>query len=210
MVRLPLRVAPWWLRKLPEQTARTLPSLIHDLHVARAAGNYQEAINNYCKAAEYLLTAIKYEKNPVTLKTIREKCAEYATRAETLKKGLENPKPKGARAGGAGDADDKDDDSGDDDVEAPLLTEEQLATAEKEMNDELSKCALTLQRSTLFFAAQAQHARGAAHTRTRAHAHTRAVHTLTRVRCYVCTPWQACRHGVGEGEHAQALQAAFA
>ena len=36
---------------------------------------YEEAISKYVKAAEYLLTATKYEKNPVTLKTIREKCA---------------------------------------------------------------------------------------------------------------------------------------
>ena len=40
------------------------------------------AISKYCKAAEYLLTALKYEKNPITLKTIREKCAEYTARAE--------------------------------------------------------------------------------------------------------------------------------
>jgi len=52
------------------------------------AGQFQDAINKYCKAAEYLLTALKYEKNPVTLKTIREKCAEYTSRAEALKEGL--------------------------------------------------------------------------------------------------------------------------
>ena len=50
------------------------------------AGNYEDAIIKYCKAAEYLLTAIKYENNPVMLKKIREKCTEYTSRAETLKK----------------------------------------------------------------------------------------------------------------------------
>ena len=40
------------------------------------AGQYESAIQKYCKAAEYLLTATKYEKNPVTLKTIREKCID--------------------------------------------------------------------------------------------------------------------------------------
>ena len=52
------------------------------------AGNYEEAISKYIKAAEYLLTATKYEKNPVTLKTLREKCMEYTQRAENLKEGL--------------------------------------------------------------------------------------------------------------------------
>ena len=37
------------------------------------AQRYEEAIKGYIKAAEYLLTATKYEKNPVTLKTIRDK-----------------------------------------------------------------------------------------------------------------------------------------
>ena len=34
------------------------------------AQRYDEAIKGYIKAAEYLLMATKYEKNPVTLKTI--------------------------------------------------------------------------------------------------------------------------------------------
>jgi len=90
------------------------------------AGNYDDAVNKYCKAAEYLLTALKYEKNPVTLKTIREKCTEYTSRAETLKKGLDNPnKPGKAAKAGGGDADEKDDDD-DDEPEPEPLTEEQL------------------------------------------------------------------------------------
>jgi len=105
------------------------------------AGLYEDAINKYCKAAEYLLTALKYEKNPVTLKTIREKCVEYTSRAETLKKGLDAPN-KGAKpakaGGGAGDANDKDDDD-DDGPEPEPLTEEELAKAEAEMEEELAK-----------------------------------------------------------------------
>jgi SpoVK/Ycf46/Vps4 family AAA+-type ATPase len=98
-------------------------------------------VNKYCKAAEYLLTALKYEKNPVTLKTIREKCTEYTSRAETLKKGLDNPnKPGKAAKAGGGDADEKDDDD-DDEPEPEPLTEEQLVKAEAEMEEELSKCA---------------------------------------------------------------------
>ena len=52
------------------------------------AQRYDEAIKGYIKAAEYLLTATKYEKNPVTLKTIRDKCVEYTVRAELLNKSL--------------------------------------------------------------------------------------------------------------------------
>ena len=114
---------------------------LHRLPVA-AANQYEDAINKYCKAAEYLLTALKYEKNPVTLKTIREKCAEYTSRAETLKKGLDTRSGKAAKAGGAADADDKDDDD-DDDAEPEPLTEEQLAKAEAEMEEELAKWVLT-------------------------------------------------------------------
>jgi len=54
------------------------------------AGNYEDAISKYIKAAEYLLTATNQvrEANPVTLKTLREKCMEYTQRAENLKEGL--------------------------------------------------------------------------------------------------------------------------
>ncbi|KOO25787.1 vacuolar sorting protein 4b [Chrysochromulina tobinii] len=39
------------------------------------AGNYKDAIEKYGKATEYLITALKSEKNPVTQKTIRDKAA---------------------------------------------------------------------------------------------------------------------------------------
>jgi len=106
------------------------------------AGAYDDAINKYCKAAEYLLTALKYEKNPVTLKTIRDKCGEYTSRAEVLKKGMDGSGGKGKpkAAGGGGGHDDKDDDDDDDDGPEPApLTKEQLQAAEEEMEAELKK-----------------------------------------------------------------------
>lgn len=119
------------------RTPRTTPHARH-VQCVRAAGQYEDAINKYCKAAEYLLTALKYEKNPVTLKTIREKCAEYTSRAEALKKGVDAPKGK-AKAGGGKEEEDKDDSDDDDGKEAEPLTEEQLKTAEREMEEELAK-----------------------------------------------------------------------
>ena len=106
------------------------------------AGNYEDAIIKYCKAAEYLLTAIKYENNPVMLKKIREKCTEYTSRAETLKKGVDerkNPSAKKAAGGGAAGDNNAAEDSGDDIEETEPLTPEQLAEAEKEMEEELEQ-----------------------------------------------------------------------
>merc|ERR1740139_1394011 len=101
--------------------------IANDAVAADTAGKYEEAIS-------------KYEKNPVTLKTLREKCLEYTSRAETLKKGLEDAKGGGgkkAAAGGGGKEEDDDDD--DDDEEPEPLTEEQLKKAEQEMEEELNK-----------------------------------------------------------------------
>jgi len=96
---------------------------------ADQAERYDEAITKYCKAAEYLLTALKYEKNPVTLKTIREKCLEYTQRAEHLKESINGPKDKGKKKAAGGGKDE----------EAAPLTEEQLKHAEQEMEEALSK-----------------------------------------------------------------------
>ena len=99
------------------------------------AQRYDEAIKGYVKAAEYLLTATKYEKNPVTLKTIRDKCIEYTTRAEFLKKGLSDSKDsKGGKANGKAN-EPEEDSSGDE--EAQPLTNEELNKAEEEMEAEL-------------------------------------------------------------------------
>jgi len=103
------------------------------------AGQFQDAINKYCKAAEYLLTALKYEKNPVTLKTIREKCAEYTSRAEALKEGMAGGKGGKAQGGGGGGGGGKEEEEESEDEEVAPLTEEQLAKAEAEMEAELAK-----------------------------------------------------------------------
>merc|ERR1719502_2518623 len=113
-------------------------ALANEAVAADNAGNYEEAMQKYCKATEFLLGAIKFEKNPVTVKTLREKAIEYTSRAEALKKGINGGGGKAARAGG-GEADTKDDDDDDDTDEFVPLTEEQLAAAEKEMNEELDK-----------------------------------------------------------------------
>ena len=76
----------------------------------------------------------------IALKTIREKCAEYTSRAEALKKALENPKGsggRGAKGGGRDEKEDDDDESSGDEPEP--LTEEQLKKAEEEMESELAK-----------------------------------------------------------------------
>jgi len=103
------------------------------------AGQYDDAINKYCKAAEYLLTALKYEKNPVTLKTIREKCHEYTARAETLKKGTEGKGGRAAAAGGGGGGSKAEESDGDDGPEPEPLTEEKLQEAKANMEEELAK-----------------------------------------------------------------------
>ena len=55
------------------------------------AGNYEDAIIKYCKAAEYLMRSrFSYENDPVMLNKIRGKCTEYTSRAETLKKRLDH------------------------------------------------------------------------------------------------------------------------
>jgi len=113
--------------------------IANDAVAADQNGNYEDAMNKYCKAAEYLITALKYEKNPITQKTIREKCMEYTARAETLKKGIDaNKNPGLKKAKGGGEADEMKDESDDGDEPEPL-TEEQLQKAEKEMEEELAK-----------------------------------------------------------------------
>ena len=93
--------------------------IANDAVAADTAGHYEEAISKYIKASEYLLTATKYEKNPVTLKTLRGKCLEYTSRAEMLKKGLDDAKGGGGKKaanpfaelfGAASDEEDDDED----------------------------------------------------------------------------------------------------
>jgi len=104
------------------------------------AGRHAEAVNKYIKAAEYLFTATKYEKNPVTLKTIREKCLEYTARAEHLKESMNGGPQGGKKAAAAGGGKGDEDDTVDEDEPEPEpLTEEQLQKAEQEMEEELAK-----------------------------------------------------------------------
>jgi len=113
-------------------------AIANDAVAADHAGNYKDAFDKYCKAAEYLMSALKYEKNPVTLKTLREKVAEYTSRAETLKQGMNPQNPKPQKAGGGGKEEEEDEDSAEEE-EVPPLTEEQLRLAEQEMEEELAK-----------------------------------------------------------------------
>ena len=102
-------------------------------------GNYKDAIDKYGKATEYLITALKYEKNPVTQKTIRDKCDEYLSRMTALKKGMEQTQKGVSAGGGGGKGKDEEPESEEEEDEPDPLTPEQLAAAEKEMDEELSK-----------------------------------------------------------------------
>jgi len=102
------------------------------------AQRYEEAIKGYIKAAEYLLAATKYEKNPVTLKTIRDKCIEYTERAEFLKKSLDSG-GKDGKDGKGGKAGDPAEESDEDEGETTMLTNEELNAAEAEMEAELKR-----------------------------------------------------------------------
>ena len=102
------------------------------------AQRYEEAIKGYIKAAEYLLTATKYEKNPVTLKTIRVMCIEYTERAEFLKKSLDSG-GKDGKDGKDGKAGDPAEESDEDEGETTMLTNEELNAAEAEMEAELKR-----------------------------------------------------------------------
>ena len=113
--------------------------IANDAVAADTAGHYEEAISKYIKASEYLLTATKYEKNPVTLKTLRGKCLEYTSRAEMLKKGLDDAKGGGGKKAAAGGGSKEEEEEEDDDIEPEPLTEEQLRKAEQEMEAELNK-----------------------------------------------------------------------
>ncbi|KAF6776963.1 hypothetical protein AHF37_03531 [Paragonimus kellicotti] len=64
-------------------------------------GELAEALPLYEKAIDYLLHASKYEApDPKVKTTLRDKCASYLTRAEKIKKLLNEKKTKGSSAGG--------------------------------------------------------------------------------------------------------------
>ena len=59
---------------------------------------YAEAYTAYSNALDYLMLAIKYEKNPKMKETIRLKFQEYINRAGQLKKHIDAEKSKKGKA----------------------------------------------------------------------------------------------------------------
>eukprot|EP01084_Bolivina_argentea_P025953 48250_1 len=51
---------------------------------------YKEALPLYIKGIQYLITAVKYEKNRKVLKIVKEKIKNFIKRAETLQQILNN------------------------------------------------------------------------------------------------------------------------
>ncbi|XXQ29702.1 Vesicle-fusing ATPase [Plasmodiophora brassicae] len=73
------------------------------------ADDLQGAFTLYSKGLEYLVTGLKYERNPKAKAMIESKITEYMTRAEEIKKQLaEPPAPKKKAVAGGSDDDDKD------------------------------------------------------------------------------------------------------
>lgn len=77
---------------------------------------YPQAYDNYTKALDFFMVALKYEKNESSKVTIRQKTLEYLTRAEEIKKMLQGkerpqavPQGGGGAAKSAGDKDKEDD-----------------------------------------------------------------------------------------------------
>ncbi|KAI0461897.1 Vacuolar protein sorting-associated protein 4 [Komagataella kurtzmanii] len=89
---------------------------------ADTATKYDEAYKLYYNGLDYLMLAIKYEKNPKSKQLIRNKFTEYLSRAEELKEHLDkqeqttqsgensasNGSVKAKKAGGGPDGDDDD------------------------------------------------------------------------------------------------------
>ena len=60
---------------------------------------YEEAYTAYYNGLDYLMLALKYEKNPKSKDLIRAKFSEYLNRAEQLKEHLEKESQAGSKAG---------------------------------------------------------------------------------------------------------------
>ncbi|WLF80880.1 Vacuolar protein sorting-associated protein 4 [Lodderomyces elongisporus] len=88
---------------------------------ADTATRYEEAYKLYYNGLDYLMLAIKYEKNPKSKELVKSKFTEYLTRAEQLKEHLEKQQNKSnsaensangstkAKKSGSGDGDDDND-----------------------------------------------------------------------------------------------------
>ncbi|QLG72254.1 hypothetical protein HG535_0C06090 [Zygotorulaspora mrakii] len=64
------------------------------------ATQYEEAYTSYYNGLDYLMLALKYEKNPKSKELIRAKFTEYLNRAEQLKKHLETEEESKKVSGG--------------------------------------------------------------------------------------------------------------
>lgn len=61
---------------------------------ADSSSRYDDAYKLYYNGLDYLMLALKYEKNPKTKETIRSKFTEYLSRAEELKQHLDSNQQK--------------------------------------------------------------------------------------------------------------------
>ncbi len=86
------------------------------------AGNYQQAMNKYQRAAEILIQFLKFNKNPVMRQTIHPKVEEYLNKAKVLKARLGGrPSRSSASSGASGPSDDRAETKGESDEEQELL-----------------------------------------------------------------------------------------
>jgi vacuolar protein-sorting-associated protein 4 len=79
------------------------------------ATRYEDAYGLYYNGLDYLMLAIKYEKNPRSKELIRTKFTEYLSRAEQLKEHLDNKSKQGEASATNGNTKKKGEDGGDDD-----------------------------------------------------------------------------------------------
>jgi vacuolar protein-sorting-associated protein 4 len=79
------------------------------------ATRYEDAYGLYYNGLDYLMLAIKYEKNPRSKELIRTKFTEYLSRAEQLKEHLDNKGKQGEASATNGNTKKKGEDGGDDD-----------------------------------------------------------------------------------------------
>jgi len=120
-------------------SSKTMQKAIENATIATEkdqAGQYEEAYRYYQTAVEYFLHATKYEvKGDKAIKSIRQRCAGYLDRAESLKKYLEekktadsNPKPVAAKSsagkgGGGGGKDTEEEDKLASSLESAIVVE---------------------------------------------------------------------------------------
>ncbi len=72
-----------------------------------SASNYEEAMNNYLRAAETLLELVKFTRNNRLKTTYESRAQSYIDRAKELKQILKRPQKASGSRGGGGDDDDE-------------------------------------------------------------------------------------------------------